>query len=603
MSGDSEAVAHELMSVENRDFDHDFAFIDRSFAEEINILGFPKQNSHAVLTATLGASEQPWAAVLEPGVLTVTGDNRSNDLRVVENGSSSWTVDFDTDRDPLYLNPDIDPSIADVDSLNPFDSPISRIAVQGLGDDDLIDVDEAISAMLDANGGEGDDTIYGGAGNDMIDGGPGSDFLDGRDGSDAYVASFEGIGTSLTTVSDSGGVGIDSLTVNGTPADDILVETPTQVTFGAPVTEIVNYAGIEDLTVNGHGGQDIIIVNGSQTTILGGPGNDTFIVNATGLEPLLLDGQDGPDTYTINLGHLDGIVTIADSGLSEFDTDTVIINGTELDDTIVLREGEIQLEDQTVHFDLTIENITIDGGAGNNYIIVEGNLTTLVTWQNAAGAGVTAGTLLIVGTAGDDHVTVNRQGNGFIKVHANFFADAERGNFKTFVDSEIDLIHIVLGDGDDHATITANIDTTVIIDSRAGDDHLNGGNGSNILLGGSGNDVLLGGSDFDLLIGGLGADLLNGNSGDDILIGGFTAFDSDVVSLLAILVQWNHGSDYASRIATLEDEDKPFFLKKGVTVFDDEAIDTLFGSAGLDWFFWELDQDRLRDRQRNEIVR
>ena len=113
---------------------------------------------------------------------------------------------------------------------------------------------------------------------------------------------------------------------------------------------------------------------------------------------------------------------------------------------------------------------------------------TRTTTAIITGAGVHNGVLQIIGTNHNDHVTVNQQGNGLFKVHADFFAT----NFRTYSSSGITQILVLLCDGDDEATIAGNITTRVILDGGAGNDHLNGGAGTNLLLGGEGNDELLG---------------------------------------------------------------------------------------------------------------
>ena len=201
------------------------------------------------------------------------------------------------------------------------------------------------------------------------------------------------------------------------------------------------------------------------------------------------------------------------------------------------------------------------------------------------GAGVNNGVLQIVGTRDDDHVTVNRQGNGLFKVHANFLPD--KGGWRAFDTDGIDLIYIVLCHGDDHATIAGNIQTPAIVDGGPGDDHLNGGGGSNVLLGGPGDDMLIGGRARDVLIGGFGSDRLVGNGEDDILIGGKTVYDSNAdtgtlandAALLSILEEWNSEDDFLTRQMALAG------LLNSSTVEDDEEEDTLTGSSGEDWFF------------------
>ncbi len=238
------------------------------------------------------------------------------------------------------------------------------------------------------------------------------------------------------------------------------------------------------------------------------------------------------------------------------------------------------------------------GGIYTITVTVSDNHSTSDTETSTAiitGAGIHNGVLQIIGTDGNDHVTVNLQGNGLFKVHADFFAT----NFRTFATAGISQILVLLCDGDDEATIAGSITTRVILDGGAGNDHLNGGGGLNILLGGRGDDELLGGKDRDVLIGGLGKDRLVGNDGDDLLIGGTTAFDGNYLALNGIMAQWGANLSYQQRVTNLAT------TLNDSSVFDDGAADKLTGSAGTDWFFANLDLgvlDTITDKKNDEFA-
>ena len=238
------------------------------------------------------------------------------------------------------------------------------------------------------------------------------------------------------------------------------------------------------------------------------------------------------------------------------------------------------------------------GGIYTITVTVSDNHATSDTETTTAiitGAGVHNGVLQIIGTKRDDHVTVNQQGNGLFKVHANFFAT----NFRTYSSSGITQILVLLCDGDDQATIAGNITTSVILDGGAGNDKLNGGGGPNILLGGSGNDEVLGGKGRDVLIGGLGKDRLVGNDGDDLLIGGWTTLDSNYAALNGVMAQWAANLSYVDRVSNLS-------AQLNDSVREDNAADKLTGSAGTDWFFANLVHggvlDTITDKKTNEFA-
>ena len=88
-----------------------------------------------------------------------------------------------------------------------------------------------------------------------------------------------------------------------------------------------------------------------------------------------------------------------------------------------------------------------------------------------------------------------------------------------------------------------------------------------------------------------------GSADDDILIAGLTAYDTDRGALAALLGGWvDPTRTNQQRIAALKDPS----LRGGVylgpaTVGTDASADLLTGSAGMDWFFFDPDQDRVTD--------
>ncbi len=110
-----------------------------------------------------------------------------------------------------------------------------------------------------------------------------------------------------------------------------------------------------------------------------------------------------------------------------------------------------------------------------------------------------------------------------------------------------------------------------------------------MIVGGSGDDQILGGNSHDILIGGIGADRIVGNGGDDILIAGTVGVSSDPIDmldeLLGTLDEW---STFRSRSLT----------GSRLVVGDDTDVDTLTGSAGDDWYFYNFSQDKATDRKK-----
>jgi Ca2+-binding RTX toxin-like protein len=157
---------------------------------------------------------------------------------------------------------------------------------------------------------------------------------------------------------------------------------------------------------------------------------------------------------------------------------------------------------------------------------------------------------------------------------------------------------------------TTYITAPVTVDGGSGNDTVDtrGGTANNVLLGGEGIDLLYGGSGRDLLIGGAGADTLRGGNGDDILIGARTEHDNNFAALASLLAEWGRNDfGYQARIGhltgTLGGGLNGSLRLNSTTVYDDAAIDQLYGEGEQDWFLYTASgasRDSLRDRKSNE---
>jgi hypothetical protein len=119
------------------------------------------------------------------------------------------------------------------------------------------------------------------------------------------------------------------------------------------------------------------------------------------------------------------------------------------------------------------------------------------------------------------------------------------------------------------------------------------GSAGNDILVGNGGNLLDGGLGRDLLIAGAFASILNGGEDEDLLIGGTTNYDADPAALSAILAEWTSASGYATRVANLENGRNGAPILNADTVRSNGGGNTLSGSAGLDFFFANVDLDTL----------
>jgi hypothetical protein len=134
------------------------------------------------------------------------------------------------------------------------------------------------------------------------------------------------------------------------------------------------------------------------------------------------------------------------------------------------------------------------------------------------GAAIHDGVLHIVGTEGDDDITITRNvaNPDFIDVSASFLA----GGIQSFDTSVLSGAVVFAGDGKDTVTVADDVHLPFMISGGGGNDTLTAGGGSSVLIGGDGEDTLRGGAAADLLIGGADNDVLAGGGGNDVLVGG-----------------------------------------------------------------------------------
>jgi len=444
-----------------------------------------------------------------PGSDLAVNAGDGNDTIVVDFGSGTDVVNVDggADTDSLQVN-----GTAAADSITVTSTHVTRGA-ETVG---YVAIED-----LAVKGGAGDDDLT------VLSTSAAGARLDGEQGSDAYTVDFGSLAGAVVVDDTGPPTDTDTLLVNGTPNDDDLVLTATSVTRGA---QTVSYAGIEELTLDAGAGNDTITVNGTgaDTTILGGDGDDTFVVNANGNFTLTLDGQEGSDSYEINIGSLIGPVVIDDTGTTG--TDTLLLNGTPFDDTIILTDTSISGLGNGVPFNLTfsgIDVLAVDAKAGND--LVDGSaLTISVTLYGGDGDDT------LIGGSNDDHIYGQ---NGDDDLIGNLGADyLDGGDGSDGILGDMGTIERELVSGGGLATLltTQNGKLEALIDrpgtirrkvtltneDEGGDDTLVGGAGDDYLHGGAGNDSLSGGDGLDALFGDNGDDALSGGAGDDDLYGG-----------------------------------------------------------------------------------
>lgn len=236
--------------------------------------------------------------------------------------------------------------------------------------------------------------------------------------------------------------------------------------------------------------------------------------------------------------------------------------------------------------------------------------------------------MVVVGSEGNDNIKVWDFWGDWFKVRIRNRTDQVR--YKGLTDGEVESILVFGHGGNDRIDIGWSFLPATIWGGE-GNDRLRGGWGNDIILGGAGNDRIFGEWGRDILIGGTGADRIHGDQQDDILIAGFTAFDEEFnrladptifgadriltlneqrAALESIMDEWDSTRAFSTRRHNImgignSNRTNDAYLKTSQenmadnTVFDDDAVDTLWGNGGIDWFFG-AEQDRIKDKRRWE---
>ena len=489
-----------------------------------------------VFAATGGTT--PHVGVTGDGRILFTWDSLDSNIRASIWDPREGTIDSaDYATVPInFVNADVVTGLQTSTTIQGDGGPDTLL---GQGGNDSILGDGGNDSII---GGGGGDTLRGGFGMDTIEGGTGEDIIFGEGGND----SLSGGGQNDEIY---GGDGED--TIEGGTGEDIIFGASgnDSLSGGGQNDEI--YGGIGDDTINGGAGQDILD---------GGADNDLFILDADNIDRI--DGGTGEDTLDAS-AHNQAIEV--DLGANSWDGfgpaqsifsieyiigtafgDNIDAGGTE-DVTIEGGGGEDLIiggkSDQTIlggNNDDTIAagsgNDWVDGGAGNDTIRdqLDGGNSTL-----NGGSGV------------DDVLDLSDAADGFVldvfgvlttgttMLHISNFDGIEATDQADDITEIGDLDDIFAGGGND----------TVRGQAQAGDEFY-GGTGtdtyvdtgstsrnidldaetvngvSNLfdfenVFGSTNNDTILGtNADGNLLDGGEGGDTIEGRGGNDTLYGG-----------------------------------------------------------------------------------
>jgi Ca2+-binding RTX toxin-like protein len=275
------------------------------------------------------------------------------------------------------------------------------LVVNALGGDDGVTASTLPAGItrLTIDGGAGNDTILGSQGNDMLLGGDGNDTITGNQGADT---AFLGAGDDLFQWNPGDG----SDTVEGQAGNDKLIF------FGSNANENFN-----------------ISANGSRVSLFRDVGNVTMDLN--GIDSMELRTLGGADTVTVNdltgtdLKQVELALRASDGG-SDGQSDSVIVNGTQGDDSIAvggdtggLRVTGLAATITIFDQDPTLDSLTVNGLGGNDTIDARSLKADSVRFAINGGDGndtITGsdGSDLINGGRGNDVVNMGAGADTFV---------------------------------------------------------------------------------------------------------------------------------------------------------------------------------------------
>ncbi len=281
-------------------------------------------------------------------------------------------------------------------SLNGSDYSASLAVITGTSGDDNIIGSNALAGTA------GDDSLYGLAGSDYLyDTLGGSNYMDGGDDND-LLWNWQTTGSqtllggqgndslygSGSTIAFDGGTGADLINVSGRFYDSVAgAQRNTSMLSG---------------TIEGGSGNDTIEASWlGSVLIAGGDGNDSIDASAAGqaIYQLTVDGGAGSDTALIAFdSELNSSIGASSGG-------TFVLGGGNDDDTISL-SGSAKRHDGAV-------NATLDGGSGNDSLLINESTTALASSTEAGGGtalGSTGGLMSALLDGGDGNDTLQASG-------------------------------------------------------------------------------------------------------------------------------------------------------------------------------------------------
>lgn len=492
------------------------------------------------------------------GVLTVTGDNLSNDIQIsrdpagtilVNGGAIAVTGDTPTVANTQRLQV-FGLGGPDTVSLSETNGPLPAAVLFGGAGNDALTAGSGADQLFGQGGRDtllgrgGVDVLFGGTEADVLTGGDGDDQAFGEGGDDRMIwnpgddTDLNEGGTGDDTAEVNGGRGAENFTAaaNGTRVRfDRVSPAPFSIDIGTTEDLVLNAGGGDDqvdgsnglaalirFTVDGGAGDDGIRGGDGDDVLLGGDGDDV-IDGRRGNDTGFLG--DGDDQFQWNPGDGNDVVE------GQAGADGLLFNGSNAAERIDVSAngGRVRfvrnvanvtmdlndLEDVRFNAFRGADRVTVHDLSGTDVVKVVADLAAVSSAPTPDGE---ADIVRVEGTPADDVVLVTGS-----SAEQRVIGLAAQVDVLNSDNAPTDLIVVATLGGDD--VVDASVlpaSAGITIQGGANDDILLGGAGDDLIFGNAGDDVLLGGPGSDTLDGGDGDDVLVGD-GDDVLIDGRVA--------------------------------------------------------------------------------
>jgi Ca2+-binding RTX toxin-like protein len=416
------------------------------------------------------------------------------------------------------------------------------------------------------------DTLVGGAGKDTLNAAGNNDVLIGGAGSETYVLN----NATDTITFGSGAASLNSIQAAfgytlPTQANTLTVTSNYAIAAGNSANDSLVASGSYDTAIAGSGNDTLVDSGITQTALVGGSGNDTFVVsNASDTIQDTSSTANNAVFASVSFSlptNVNSLTLTGNSNLSataNAGNDSIVANAG--NDTIIAGTGN-----DTLVAGGATDVFTFNTGFGHDQIVNPSNGDVI-----QFGSGITLGSLsftAVPGSSGAAPSLVIVGGGGSVTVQGGL-APGAIGSVKFADGSSYSVGQLVAPSG--HATITGGGGNLIL--SYVNGDSLTGGTGNDTIIAygnndtinaGSGGTVVYSAGNSDSITGGAATDWLEASGANTTLLGG-AGNETFAVDNTTTLVQVSAGVGHDTVLSSVS-----------YTVPNNVSVLTLVGTAAL----------------------